>query len=301
MLAVLVAAVGAGWWLSASRKLYPQVALDVLADIRKRGLRETWGDEPVTNWYIIRHADGRNVGWRFVKRIRREDGRYLGISIKQSESGGSVESWILDDSASNGKYEGTEYKYILLRGPGKARRIKQATPKTLIVLKNGQVRVERSGAGGLTAGVGQAPANYIPEGLTDMVMFETAARGQKTSFQTLVNRLAIQHEKLRFLPITATAEGKRVVRAKLGKNETLLTFDEAGNLLRQSSPDSPVWFEKSSAEIVTKAFPKAKRYAQAAPASAPASAPTTTPASSPAEDTRPIITTCPSDTVSEDR
>ncbi len=293
MLVILVAAVGAGWWLAASRRQYPKVALDVLADIRKRGLRAIWGDEPVTNWYIERRANGEPIGWRLEARVRLEDGRYASTNVKRLGAKEYVESWILDDTACTGQYEAMEYTLALRQGQTSPMRRPDA--KTTITLNNAQVRIRRGIGRQTLTGAGPAPGNYIPEGLTDLVMFETATRGQKTSFQILLNSQAIQGRKPRFATITADPEGKQVIRTSIGKAGEIITFDKAGQVLRTTAPDSGRWSEKSTAELVAKIDPDAKRFAQLAPTTAP----TTEPATAPALDDKSANTTPPTETQPE--
>lgn len=279
MLMILVAAVGAGWWLAMSRHSDPQTARDVLADIRKRGLRAIWGDEPVTSWYIERRADGEPVGWRFEARVRLADGRYAGTRVQRLGAKEYVESWILDDTACTGQYQAMDY--TLIRRPGQKSPVRRVDAKTVIALNNGQVNMQRRSGQGMLAGAALAPANYIPEGLTDLVLFETAARGQKTTYQFLSNSESIQRSKLLFAAITAEPEGKRVLRTSLGKAGQIMTFDEAGQVLRTTTPGSGGWSERSTAEIVAKIDPDARVFAQFTPTTAPTTMPATMPTTAP--------------------
>jgi len=267
MLAVLVAAVGAGWWLSVSRRSDPQAGRDVLASIRGRRLRAIWGDEPVTIWYLERRSDGVPIGWSMVRRIRLEDGRYAGTRVRRIGSMKSVESWILDDAARTGQYAATESELIQL--PGQPMPIERRGPKTEIRLREGQVTVQRSTGRQTRTVSGPAPENYIPEGLTSLVMFEAVVRGQKTTFSILENSRAIVRGKLAFSTVTAAPEGRRVLRARFDNVDEIMAFDETGQLLRATYPGSGRRSEKCSAALVAKWFKEARLFARPAPTTAP--------------------------------
>ena len=266
MLAILLAAVGAGWWLSVSRRSDPQAALDVLNSIRRRGLRAIWGHEPVTSWYLERRSDDI-IGWSVITRDRLEDGRYVGTRVQRIGRIISEESWVLDDAARAGRYAASESELIQLTG--QAVQIGKRGPKTEITLREGQVLVKRTAGRQTRTASGRAPDNYIPEGLTSLVMFETAGLGRKTTFAMLENSRAIAGRKLNFSTFMAEPEGRRVIRANFGKADQVWAFDETGQLLRTSHPDLGWWSEKSSAAVVVESFPEAKLFGRPAPTTAP--------------------------------
>ena len=266
MLAILVAAVGAGWWLSVSRRSDPQAALDVLNSIRRRGLRAIWGDEQVTSWYIERRSDDI-IGWCVITRERLEDGPYVGTRVQRIGPIISEESWVLDDAARTGRYAATESELIQLQG--QPMQIGKRGPKTEITLREGQVLVKRVAGRQTRTASGRAQDNYIPEGLTSLVMFETAGLGRKTTFAMLENSRAIAGRKLNFSTFMAAPEGRRVIRANFGKADQVWAFDETGQLLRTSHPDLGWWSEKSSAAVVVESFPEAKLFGRPAPTTAP--------------------------------
>jgi len=285
MLVILVAAIGVGWWLSVSRLSDPQAALEVLGSIRGRGLRAIWGDEPVTSWYIEHRSDGVPVGWRMVTRRRREDGRYVGMQVRRRGSMISEESWWLDDAARTGEYAAKE---SLIQLSGQRVQVIRRNPETGIKFSEGQVTVRRAAGRLMRTASGKAPDNYIPKGLTSLVMFEAAARGQKTTFSMLENSKAFVGRKLDFLAISAAPEGRRVIRADFGNVSKVMAFDEDGQLLRTSYPKFGLWSEKSSAAIVASTFREAKLYGQPTPATTPAldgdTDETTQPANAPPDD-----------------
>jgi hypothetical protein len=273
MMALLAASVGVAWWLSASRHFDPRAAGEVLGSIRKRGLPAFWGDQLVANWYIRYRADGKPVGWHVAKRIRRQGGGYAGTRIEQTGDLFSIQTWALDDTARTGKYESRRWRWRMLSLPGRIVRMPVPSDTTEIGFGNGRLDVIQAAGNREIKASAPLPDDYIPNGLADLAMYETAAQGRKTMFSILSDGQVIARGQVNFTTLRATPEGGRVVRRNLDDAEgEVMIFEEMGRLLKISYPQSAGWLEASTAEAVGKMFPDARRYQQretTAPATQP--------------------------------
>ena len=273
MMALLAASVGVAWWLAASRHFDPQAAREVMGSIRNRGLPALWGDQLVANWYIRYWADGNPVGWLVVKRIRRQGGGYAGTRIEQNGDLFSIRTWTLDDAARTGKYEARRWQWRTLSLPGRIVRMPVQIDTTVISFGDGRLDVVHAVGNSAIKSSATLPDDYIPNGLTDLAMYETAARGRKAIFSVLSDDKAMARGQVNFTALRATPEGGRVVRRNIDDSEEeVMIFEETGRLLKISYPQSAGWSEASTAEAVGKIFPDAKRYQQretTAPATQP--------------------------------
>ena len=273
MMALLAASVGAAWWLTASRHFDPRAAGEVMGSIRKRGLPALWGDQLVANWYIRYRADGKPVGWHVAKRLRRQGGGYAGTRIKQTGDLFSIQTWALDDTARTGKYESRRWRWRTISLPGRTVRMPVPSDATEISFGNGRLDVIQAEGNRVLKASAPVPDDYIPNGLDDLAMYETAAWGRKTMFTILTDGQAIARGQVNFTILRATPEGGRVIRRQFNDSEEeIMIFEEAGRLLKISYPRSAGWLEATSAEAVGKIFPDAMRYQQretTAPATQP--------------------------------
>ncbi len=273
MMALLAASVGAAWWLAASRHFDPRAAGEVMGGIRKRGLPALWGDQLAANWYIRYRADGKPVGWCVAKRLRLQGGGYAGTRIGQTGDLFSIQTWALDDAARTGKYESRRWQWRTLSLPGRIMRVPVPSDTTAIGFGNGRLDVIQTAGNREIKASAPLPDDYIPNGLADLAMYETAAQGRKTIFSILSDGQAIANGQVNFKALRATPEGGRVVRRNLDDSEEeVMIFEETGRLLKISYPRSAGWLEASTAEAVGKIFPDAMRDQQretTAPATQP--------------------------------
>ena len=273
MMALLAVSVGVAWWLAASRHFDPQVARQVTGGIRKRGLPAFWGDQLVANWYIRYRADGKPVGWQVAKRLRRQGGGYAGTRIEQTGDLFSIQTWALNDTARTGNYESRRWRWRTLSLPGRTVRMPVPLDITEIGFGNGRLDVIQAAGNREIKASAPLPDDYIPNGLADLAMYETAAQGRKTIFSILSDGQAIANGQVNFKALRVTPEGGRVVRRNLDDSkEEVMIFEETGRLLKISYPQSAGWLEASTAEAVGKIFPDARRYQQretTAPATQP--------------------------------
>ncbi len=271
-MALLAGSAGVAWWLSASRRFDPQAASAVLADIHKRGLPTFWGDQPAENWYLRYRADGMPVGWQVAKRIRREGGGYAGAQIEQYGDLLSIRTWTLEDNARTGQSESKRWLWRPINMSGRVVPMPALVASATSTFGNGKLKlVQVVGNSQITASPA-LPDDYIPSGLTDLAMYETAALGRKAVFSLLADGAAPAPGLANLQALRVTPEGGRVVRRQFddsGEDEVMV-FEKTGRLLKISY-QSGGRLEASTAEAVGKIFPYAKRY-QRQQTTAPATA-----------------------------
>jgi len=285
MLVLLAGAVAAAWLVSEARYYDPRAAVDLLADIRRQGLGSYWPDEPSENWYLVYGPQGRAVGWSVERRVGRADGGFAGARIEEYDGVLSIERWQLDDSAATGEYRADQWQFRNVRVSGRPVKVSVKMPATEIQLTAGGVGVLRSdGERKVSAEASDPPANYIPEGLSNLAIYQAALKGRKTEFLLIQNSAAISGKSVVFTPLRVKPVGGRVVELDLGNYVKTIAFDETGRMVRsadsQGGQDAQ-WMELSTAEAVASRFPRARRYLR--PTTAPAE-PETQPATREAED-----------------
>ncbi len=270
MMAMLAGSVGVAWWLSESRHYDPQTASEILGGIRKRGLPAFWGDELVESWHMLRREDGNPVGWSVSRRLRHQIDGYAGTRIRRVGNLFSEQAWAIDNAARAGKYVSRQWQWQPVSVPGQNTARRVALPTTEITLHKGEVTVVRADAFHEVTASTPAPEDYIPEGLTDLVMYETAIQGRKAIFRILADDQAIIRGRVAFAAIRVTPEGGRVVRRDFDDSQEVMVFEETGGLLKVTYLQSGVREEASSAKDVVRIFPDAKPYQKpAAPATHP--------------------------------
>jgi len=262
MIAILLASVAAAAWLARLRRAGADAAIEVLREIRLRKLPAFWGPQPVADWYLRRSADGKALGWSTEQRAPTDDG-YSGRRIGRIGATLYRETWAIDAAARTGHYSSDTS--ALIRSPGRPVPVPRRVSSTSIDLRDGRVEVRREQLGSLEAATGPAPENYIPEGLSRLTFYRTAARGRKASFVRILNDQAVLDGQVRFSPIHVVPEGRSGVRVRYPwrdrEGKGLLQFDEDGRLLREQDLEMGTSLERSDFETVRRAFPEAKLFA----------------------------------------
>lgn len=263
MIALLAGSVALAWFVSAARRHDPQVAADILADIRQKGLDAFWGDEPFENWCVIYGPDGKAVGWYVERRLRMEDGNFVGTRVRELGGELSIERWMLDNQARTGKYQGDQWQLQRVRVSGRPVQVSVKLPATEIYLAGETLTVRRTdGRRKIEAQTQQVPANYIPEGMTNLFLYQAALKGRKTECAMVINARAFAGREIEFTRYRVAPAGGRVVDLGIGQSVETITFDETGRKVRSGDVTGSYWEERTTAREVTTEFPRAKRYLQ---------------------------------------
>jgi hypothetical protein len=268
--ALLLLSVALAGLLIALRGGAKQEGTDVLLVLRQKKLPAFWSNDGVNQWFLWTGPDGRPAGWSTRTRGLAPKG-YQGKKLEWKGSVVIQEAWQVDRAGTTGRYLGRAWAVI--RRPGVRIPLLQPVSTTSILLRDGQVQVRHSGLRGGQSGQAVAPANYIPEGLTELAYYLASLGDQRVTFAWLNDESAVAGGRLNFSRVTATPEGKNKVLLSLqlpeGAREERMEFDAKGEVLRGSIPSSGFSYERSTFDLVKKAFPDVelflKREAEEAP------------------------------------
>jgi len=255
MLVLLAGSVGAAWLVARARHYDPQVAVDILADIRAKGLHSFWSDAQVENWYVVYNQAGRRAGWYVDRRRRMPDGTFAGERVRVYQGRLTEESWKLSDDARRSKCWVTFYPSVLpLAGIEK---------RLILSLENGKVEktVEvryRGGPQPKSLGPVPAPKEYVPDGLADLALYQAAVRGKKTVF-VAVPHSDLSLDAINFVEVLVRPLGGRVVVQQYAAATQTTAFDKDRTPVKITYSTGE--FEQlSTAEEVVKLFPAARLF-----------------------------------------
>jgi hypothetical protein len=295
--ALLLLSVGLAGLLVVARGGARAEGSDVLGVIREKKLPALWGEEGISQWYIWTDPNGKPVGWS--NRTRGPAGQdYQGKRLTFGRSLFSREVWQVDRAARTSKYLAHAWEFP--PGARNAQLVLKST--TSIHLRDGQVKVVRTVplASLMPGGVvpaprdgrvkagnkvpkvsltaeGAAPADYVPEGLDELAFYLASLGERRATFTLLHNNTAIFRDRLHFSPITAVPDGpgKIILSTQLphGEAKERMEFDSKGEVLRGGSPTGSsargFSYERSTFDVVKKAFPDVEFFLRAEAAEAP--------------------------------
>lgn len=230
MFVIFVAVLAGANWLVQTRQQGARNAAQLLAEVRETKLPHYWPAEPSTTYFLAKGPDGRSIGWRREQRIAFAGG-YRGQSIMLVPgSGAERELWQLDDTATVGKYAGPTEK--------------RSNRLTKILLDHGSVRVQQL-VGNTLVKEAQSPTpdNYMPEGLTPLMVRLVAQNGHEAVFRTILNIEAIVDGQsqinfgvLRLEPIDRTTV-RVETHLSAGAFESTYHLNAQGQIIEISDPD----------------------------------------------------------------
>lgn len=213
LLLALLVSVACAWWLVRERTGIPaDRGRAIIETIAREGLAEAWGQGGL-RWYakqdahgnviacvgrICAPADNGYVGGRLIVRVS-EDHRRLPLWK-------IAEKWRLSGDAASCQYECTQT--YTPAGLAALRAAKQPASRstTRIRQKDGRIRVDRSNGGQVSAEAA-APANLIPEGLSELVTHHVSRRGEEAVFSMVINSDAVRNGRMHFTTVRMTPRG----------------------------------------------------------------------------------------------
>ncbi len=221
LLVILGGSVLAAWSLVKLNQLPVARAETILRQIRTDTLSHYWNPQASALWYLVQDRNGRAVGY-LVRTQGASNGGFSGLTVRRLGDVHGVESWSIDAEAAKGGYAATV-------GTG-------GLPDTEILLSEGQVTVTKPQPGGTERAVERTPGNYIPEGLTHLVIAEVAKTSAKARFCFVLNSEAIIADQLHFTSITMDPQGQGKVRVRThslrGASEELYHVDGKGHVFQ---------------------------------------------------------------------
>ena len=269
MFAILLACVGGAWWLVEVRTEQPERAgQDVLDEIRTQKLSHFWPGKSQRLYYAAHDVHGKTVGWAVISHLRTAEG----FHGQRLDSAGTEETWDLDDAATTGTYEGPTGTDGSL---------------TQIQLKDSAATVQRVKAGLVVQRASApAPANYIPEGLTHVVVRLVAQSGKDGMFTALLNHEALSGRELTFAIVKMKPTGRLVEVETVTQEGSLrekYVLDDGGKVTSIHAAKGS--YHLTTVEGLLRVFPKDDRLRQLArePEYTPAPEDTTAPADEPQE------------------
>jgi hypothetical protein len=182
-------------------------------------------------------------------------GGYTGKDVSRIGPRLHVEAWSVDVRGRLSRYraEGA----TLGTSPRTGSPVIAKTDSTRIALRNGRVEVLRNEAGRERLGTGEAPANYIPEGLHALVYFLAAGGQREAAFVTVFNEQSVVGNRVRFSWLRAEPQGPRRVRVTFEAGQHVYQFGANGELLRMEMPETGLHYERAPAKDVQEKFPDA--------------------------------------------
>ena len=225
MLAILLGSVGIAYWLVLARTVMPrQRGAEIIRTIRQKKLSAYWGEQAEELKYDIRNKAGQRVGMFYASRGPAETG-FKGSTTLRRPAGTIASQWWLTVDASTGRYF-------------------SASTLTSISLSDGKVSVEQPSGRKLLKAESDAPANYIPEGLTHLIIRMVAERGERATFKIILDNEAIVNSRLRFVGVTMVPLSSRKVQVYFasirGAGTQVYYLDEHGKVVKIDWPNEGV-------------------------------------------------------------
>jgi hypothetical protein len=223
LLGVLLLAVGGAWLMVRFYSGPSRVGAAILEDMRKQGLPKLW---PTKRYKA--QLQRKDLAGHLESRISvmREfsDGAFDGNDFVQAFSGpprdvGNVEvTWTVSDDMNSGSYTAVYRTHNFW---------------VKIDLDKGRVSFEGLGMKPVS---GDAPANYIPEGLEDLVIRQVARGGKKASFQMIPDWSSYQSKAIVFVRMVLTPVSRQKVLCRMegdgGKDDMIYYLNADGEVER---------------------------------------------------------------------
>jgi hypothetical protein len=243
MLGVLLCSVGVGWLVIRGARVSQKRGEEILRRIREQTLRSLWDSQRVELWYLGTDGGGRKVGWRRVTR-NLADGAYIGTLYHARENFRAQSRWTLNAEATEGSYIANEST------PGKRLITRITFKEGTVTLRSNILR---------TSVRTVAPANYIPEGLSELVYFLAADGNTDAVCQMVFDGDPVQGGRVNFRTITLRPEGEGGLRwtASGGVGQTIYQFDNSGAIESIEHPDERVVYRRVPRSEVEVHFPEA--------------------------------------------
>lgn len=263
MVAVLLLSVGLAAWIARGRSRPVRRGAEIVEHIRQRRLSAFWPREKQTFWYLSYGRSGRPRGWWLAERRATGDG-FAGRRVWRAGSQIHREAWKIDDGAVVCEYQASS-SLIERASPGRVPVLRQVSA-TAITLRGRKVTVRREALGVGQAATGEAPDNYLPEGISPLAYHLTIAGEEPATFAMIFNQQAVLGGRVQFASAKVAPQGSRklgVTYSTLrGSSSDRITVDENGQVESSEGLDTGESYRRVPQEEVMKAFPEAVLFAR---------------------------------------
>jgi hypothetical protein len=258
MLGVLLAATALAWWFSGRANRSTSAAVELMAEIRHKGLGAYWGQRPEQTWWLVYGSGPNPLGW--ATRIRQPAGpdadEFVGDHQYVVPDRAAInERWRLSRDLSKGTYIGTAVLGA-----------RRETLRTQIDLDNGQIQIEQTVRQGPASNRRQvrspAPPSYIPEGLMELVIAQVASADRDMVFRMIIDDESIGPRGVNFTVarMSPGGDGSEVSVDTPGENgRKSYRLDKQGRIELITQPDG-IQERRVPLEEVLQYFPTASSY-----------------------------------------
>jgi hypothetical protein len=252
MFAILLASVGAAAWVVYGRQTLVERGAALVSRVRQETLDKHWAQDQ-TRWRLIEDAGGNPIGWSVTRRWR-TDADFSGVRHLRVENQFCEEEWTLSPDAATGTYTGSVHELGV--------NVSVPRERTSIDLQDGRVAVRHTALtrGGFVEAEAEAPDNYIPEGMTSLMVELAASEGRPAAFKTIFNNEAIVEGRVRFASVTVVPQDRKTVRFEVNaltfRGKEVFHFDEKGELVRIDNLTEHTRSLLVTPEKLLKAFPR---------------------------------------------
>ena len=205
LLVILGLGTAIAWSLSRHRGAKFREAVDIIADIRSRGLSSFWaGEQGEKQWFLSRNRE-KVVGWKFTFHKPTASGGFEGgmILIRYAPTGTiahqAFSRWTLSGDIRQGLYTARE---ILIQ-PDRSGLLHKLKFVTRTELKDGRLSVHQRLGSTVMDSAAAAPENYLPECTRALALQQVARRKTRAIFASIVDSEPPEQNRPRFTKLIA--------------------------------------------------------------------------------------------------
>lgn len=249
---VLLASVGIAYWIVQARSAAARTGEGVLRAIRDKGLPHWWPEAKSVECFVVQDAAGQVKAWQIHYRSA-VGGGFAGGQIIRDQDSLSEEQWEIAADASQG-----QYKALIRIQQVVGRQILDRSDETHIALAKNVVQVRPRAD--MTPVSAVMPANYIPEGLSPLVLFLTAQGGEPAVYRMIFNQTAVANRQVNFETVRALPLSPLSAGLSTDGDDTpeeVYHFDKDGLILKIEYPRSKATVRRVTPDELRRIAPKA--------------------------------------------
>ncbi len=179
---ILVLSITCAYMVTQSARVPIRQAEKILAEIRANGLSAYWLQQGIELKYELESSNPNIIAQLNLIREATADG-FRGAILRSGRDSQAAEAWVLSEDALTGQYD-VESNF------GRFIKMRLTFEDENLTISSREFRVQA-----------KTPANYIPEGLMELVIYQTARSGKDATFSMIVNEHALVGEKVRFFQV----------------------------------------------------------------------------------------------------